>query len=52
MLEKLATHEVKDVSQLYNLADKCARPAEGRAWHSQPAPRPEKASNPKANVAA
>jgi hypothetical protein len=31
MLEKLATHMVKDVSELFNLADKCARAAEGRA---------------------
>jgi hypothetical protein len=34
MLEKLATHEVKDVFELFNLADKCARAAKGRAWHS------------------
>jgi hypothetical protein len=34
MLEKLATHEVKDVSELFNLADKYARAAKGRAWHS------------------
>jgi hypothetical protein len=34
MLEKLATHEVKDVSELFNQADKCARAAEGHAWNS------------------
>ena len=34
MLEKLATHEVEGVATLYGLADKCARAAEGRAWHS------------------
>jgi hypothetical protein len=52
MLEKLATHEVKDVSELFNLANKCARMAEGHAWHSQPAPRAGKADKPKADAAA
>jgi hypothetical protein len=36
MLEKLATHDVKTVTTLFTLADKCARAAEGRAWHSAP----------------
>jgi hypothetical protein len=36
MLEKLATHDVETVSTLFTLADKCARVAEGRAWHSTP----------------
>jgi hypothetical protein len=36
MLEKLATHDVKTVTTLFALADKCARSAEGRAWHSAP----------------
>jgi hypothetical protein len=36
MLEKLATHDVKMVSTLLALADKCARAAKGRAWHSAP----------------
>jgi hypothetical protein len=36
MLEKLATHEVDNVTTLFALADKCARAAEGRAWHSTP----------------
>ena len=36
MLEKLATHEVESVTTLFSLADKCARAAEGRAWHSPP----------------
>jgi hypothetical protein len=35
MLEKLATHDVQDVSKLFSLADKCDRTAEGDAWHSQ-----------------
>jgi hypothetical protein len=36
MLEKLATHDVENVTTLFALADKCARAAEGRAWHSTP----------------
>jgi hypothetical protein len=36
MLEKLATHDVETVPMLFALADKCARAAEGRAWHSAP----------------
>jgi hypothetical protein len=34
MLEKLATHNIQDVSALFSLADKCAKAVEGRAWHS------------------
>jgi hypothetical protein len=34
MLEKLTTHDIQDVSALFSLVDKCARAAEGRAWHS------------------
>jgi hypothetical protein len=36
MLEKLTTHDVETVTTLFALADKCARAAEGRAWHSAP----------------
>jgi hypothetical protein len=36
MLEKLATHDVETVTTLFALADKCARAAEGYAWHSTP----------------
>jgi hypothetical protein len=36
MMEKLATHDVEIVTTLFALADKCARAAEGRAWHSAP----------------
>jgi hypothetical protein len=36
MLEKLATHDVETVTMLFALADKCARAAEGRAWHAPP----------------
>jgi len=40
MLEKLATHQVETVATLFALADKCARAAEGRAWHSAPQDTP------------
>jgi hypothetical protein len=36
MLEKLATHDVETFTTLFALADKCARAAEGHAWHSAP----------------
>jgi hypothetical protein len=36
MLEKLFTHDVETVPTLFALDDKCARAAEGRAWHSAP----------------
>jgi hypothetical protein len=36
MLEKLATHDVEIVTTFFALADKCARAAEGHAWHSAP----------------
>ena len=36
MLEKLATHDMETVTTLFALANKCARAAEGRAWHSAP----------------
>jgi hypothetical protein len=39
ILEKLATHDVETVPTLFALADKCARAAEGRAWHSAPQTR-------------
>jgi hypothetical protein len=36
MLEKLATHDVDNVTTLFALAHKCAKAAEGRAWNSAP----------------
>jgi hypothetical protein len=36
MLEKLAKHDVETVPMLFALAKKCARAAEGHAWHSAP----------------
>jgi hypothetical protein len=34
MLEKLATHDIPDVAELFYLVDKCARFAEGRVGHT------------------
>jgi hypothetical protein len=45
MLEKLATHDVDDVTTLFALADKCARATEGRAWHSVPQAKVTKVGN-------
>jgi hypothetical protein len=39
MLEKLATRDVDNVTTLFALAEKCARAAEGRAWHLVPQAR-------------
>jgi len=50
MLEKLATHEVESVTTLFSLADKCARAAEGRAWHSAPQDGDAKAGGSGATV--
>jgi hypothetical protein len=36
ILEKSATHDMKDISELFSLVDKYVWAAEGRAWHSQP----------------
>jgi hypothetical protein len=52
MLEKLATHDVQDVSELFSLMDKCTRAIEGRACHSLPSPEAGKAGKPKAEAAA
>jgi hypothetical protein len=46
MLEKLATHQVETVTTLFALADKCARTAEGRAWHSATQAGPAQMSGP------
>jgi hypothetical protein len=52
MLEKLATHDVQDISELFILADKCARAVEGRVWHSHPTPEAGKAGKLVADAAA
>jgi hypothetical protein len=31
MLEKLTTHDIQDVAELFNLVDKCTRAVEGHA---------------------
>jgi hypothetical protein len=46
MLEKLATHDIQDVAELFSLVDKCARATEGRAWHTTPASEAGKDSKP------
>jgi hypothetical protein len=52
MLEKLTTHDIQDVVELFSLADKCARAIEGHAWHTSPALRTRKDSKPNAGTAA
>jgi hypothetical protein len=52
MLEKLTTYDIQDVTELFSLVDKCARPVEGHAWHTPPAPEAGKGSKPNASVAA
>jgi hypothetical protein len=39
MLEKLAMDDVETITTLFALADKCAKAAEGCAWHSAPQTR-------------
>jgi hypothetical protein len=46
MLEKLTTHQVETVTTLFALADKYARAAEGRAWHSATQAGPAQTSGP------
>jgi hypothetical protein len=48
MLEKLATHDVQNVSDLFSLADKCAKAAEGHTWHSPAAQAANWKSKPSA----
>jgi hypothetical protein len=50
MLEKLTTHDIQDVIELFSLADKCTRAADGRAMHTPPAPEVGKGG--KLNVSA
>jgi hypothetical protein len=46
MLEKLTTHDIQDVAELFTLADKCVRATEGRAWHNPPAPEAGRVASP------
>jgi hypothetical protein len=52
MLEKLATHDIQDVSTLFSLADKCAKVVEGCAWHSPVAHVAKGESKPNAGTQA
>jgi hypothetical protein len=51
MLEKLATHDIQDVPELFSLVDKCARATEGHAWHTTPVPEAGMESKPNAGAA-
>jgi hypothetical protein len=50
MLEKLTTHDIQDVSALFSLVDKCAKAAEGRAWHSSVTQAAKRESKPNAET--
>jgi hypothetical protein len=39
MLEKLTTHNIQDVVELFSLADKCVTTIEGRTWQTPPTQR-------------
>jgi hypothetical protein len=52
ILEKLTTHDIQDVVELFSLADKCARAVEGHAWHTPPAPEAGKGAKPDASATA
>jgi hypothetical protein len=39
-------------AELFNLVEKCARAAEGRAWHSQPTPEVGKGAKPEVSATA
>jgi hypothetical protein len=52
MLKKLATHDIQDITELFSLVDKCARAAEGHAWHNSPAPEAGKGTKPEMSTAA
>jgi hypothetical protein len=52
MLEKLTTHDIQDVAELFSLVDKCARAAEGRAYNTTPALEAGKDSKPNAGATA
>jgi hypothetical protein len=52
MFEKLATHDIQDIAELFSLVDKCARAAEGHPWHTPPAPEVGKGAKTNASAAA
>jgi hypothetical protein len=51
MLEKLTTHDIKDVVELFRLTDKCVRAVEGQAWHAPPALEAGKDGQPNTGAA-
>jgi hypothetical protein len=50
ILEKLATHDIQDVSALFSLVDKCARAIEGHAWYSPAAQAVKEERRPNAGT--
>jgi hypothetical protein len=52
MLQKLTTHDIQDVTDLFSFTNKCSRTAEGYAWHTSPAPRVGSDSKPDARTTA
>jgi hypothetical protein len=52
MLEKLATHNIQDVAELFSLANKCAKATEGHACHVPPTPDAGNDDKPEAGTAA
>jgi hypothetical protein len=52
MLDKLAKHDIQDVADLFSFTNKCARTAEGCAWHTSPAPGAGRDSKPDAGTTA
>jgi hypothetical protein len=52
MLEKFSTHDIQDITELFSLVNKCARVAEGHAWHTTPAPEVGKDSKTNAGATA
>jgi hypothetical protein len=52
MLKTLTTHDIHDVTELFSLADKCARVVEGCAWYTPSAQEARKGAKPDASTAA
>jgi hypothetical protein len=52
MLEKLTSHDIQDVTEFINLADKCVRATESRAWYVPLALEVGKEGKPDAEITA
>jgi hypothetical protein len=52
MLEELATHDVQDIADVFNLMGKCTRAVDSHAWHTLPAPEAGKVGKTDADAAA